>query len=126
MTSQGFFVLAILIITIAALAKEVMRPGLILFSALIFLMTFGILKSDEVLAGFSNKGMITVAILFVVSEGITQSGALNRLATAFLPQAQGKYPIPVFQSDVSHFVHVSISKQYSNRDYFCPYCKKMG
>ncbi|MDD2305952.1 MAG: SLC13 family permease [Prolixibacteraceae bacterium] len=89
MTSQGFFVLAILIITIAALAKEVMRPGLILFSALIFLMTFGILKSDEVLAGFSNKGMITVAILFVVSEGITQSGALNRLATAFLPRRRG-------------------------------------
>jgi len=89
MTSQGFFVLAILIITIAALAKEVMRPGLILFSALIFLMTFGILKSDEVLDGFSNKGMITVAILFVVSEGITQSGALNRLATAFLPRRRG-------------------------------------
>jgi len=89
MTSQGFFVLAILIITIAALAKEVMRPGLILFSALIFLMTFGILKADEVLAGFSNKGMITVAILFVVSEGITQSGALNRLATAFLPRRRG-------------------------------------
>ena len=89
MTSQGFFVLAILIVTIAALAKEVMRPGLILFSALIFLMTFGVLNAEEVLAGFSNKGMITVAILFVVSEGITQSGALNRLATAFLPRRRG-------------------------------------
>ncbi len=89
MTLQGYFVLAILVLTIAALAKEVMRPGLILFSALIFLMTFGVLKADEVLAGFSNKGMITVAILFVVSEGITQSGALNRLATAFLPKRRG-------------------------------------
>ena len=89
MTSQGFFVLAILVIMIAALAKEVMRPGLILFSALIFLMTFGILNTEEVLDGFSNKGMITVGILFVVSEGITQSGALNRLATAFLPRRRG-------------------------------------
>jgi len=89
MTGQGFFVLAIIVIMIAALAKEVMRPGLILFSALIFLMTFGIIKSDEVLAGFSNKGMITVAILFVVSEGITQSGALNKLATFFLPRRRG-------------------------------------
>lgn len=89
MTGQGFFVLAIIVIMIAALAKEVMRPGLILFSALIFLMTFGIIKSDEVLAGFSNKGMITVAILFVVSEGITQSGALNKLATTILPRRRG-------------------------------------
>lgn len=89
MTAQGFFVLAIIVIMIAALAKEVMRPGLILFSALIFLMTFGTINANEVLAGFSNKGMITVAILFVVSEGITQSGALNKLATAFLPRRRG-------------------------------------
>lgn len=89
MTPQGFIVLAIIIIMIIALAKEVMRPGLILFSALIFLMIFGSVNGNEVLAGFSNKGMITVAILFVVSEGITQSGALNRLATAFLPRRRG-------------------------------------
>lgn len=89
MTAQGFFVLAIIVIMIAALAKEVMRPGLILFSALIFLMTFGAVNANEVLAGFANKGMITVAILFVVSEGITQSGALNKLATSFLPRRRG-------------------------------------
>jgi len=89
MTAQGFIVLAIVIIMIAALAKEVMRPGLILFSALIFLMIFGIINANEVLAGFSNKGMITVAILFVVSEGITQSGALTKLATFFLPRRRG-------------------------------------
>lgn len=89
MTAQGFIVLALIVIMIAALAKEVMRPGLILFSALIFMMIFGAVKGDEVLAGFSNKGMITVAILFVVSEGITQSGALNKLATTFLPRRRG-------------------------------------
>lgn len=89
MTAQGFIVLAIIVIMIIALVKEVMRPGLILFSALIFLMILGSINGDEVLAGFSNKGMITVAILFVVSEGITQSGALNKLATAFLPRRRG-------------------------------------
>ena len=89
MTAQGFIVLAIIIIMIASLAKEVMRPGLILFSALIFLMIFGTINANEVLAGFSNKGMITVAILFVVSEGITQSGALTKLATFFLPRRRG-------------------------------------
>lgn len=89
MTAQGFFVLAIIVIMIAALAKEVMRPGLILFSALIILLIFGSVNANEVLAGFSNKGMITVGILFVVSEGITQSGALTRLANAFLPRRRG-------------------------------------
>ena len=55
MTSQGFFVLAILIITIAALAKEVMRPGLILFSALIFLMDIRDIKADEVWPAFEQR-----------------------------------------------------------------------
>lgn len=89
MTTQGFYVLAIIVIMIVALVKEVMRPGLILFSALLILMIIGIVPSTEVLAGFSNKGMITVAILFVISEGITQSGALTRLANAFLPRRRG-------------------------------------
>jgi len=89
MTAQGFFVLAIIVLMIIALAKELMRPGLILFSALIILLIVGSVNANEVLAGFSNKGMITVGILFVVSEGITQSGALSRLATAFLPRRRG-------------------------------------
>lgn len=89
MTEQGFLVLAIIVIMIIALVKEVMRPGLILFSALIIMMIIGIIHSDEVLAGFSNKGMITVAILFVISEGVKQSGALNKLATTFLPRKRG-------------------------------------
>ncbi|MFA5326695.1 MAG: SLC13 family permease [Prolixibacteraceae bacterium] len=97
MTVEGFFVLAVIISMVIALAKEVMRPGLILFSALIILMVFGVVNSKEVLAGFSNKGMITVAILFVVSEGIKQSGALNKLATAFLPKRRGNIRLLFFR-----------------------------
>lgn len=89
MTTQGIFVLASIILMIAALVKEVMRPGLILFSTLIIMMIFGVVNGNEVLAGFSNKGMITVGILLVVSEGIKQSGALNKLATTFLPRKRG-------------------------------------
>lgn len=97
MTAQGFIVLAIIVIMIAALAKELMRPGLILFSALIILMIFGSVNANEVLAGFSNKGMITVGILFVVSEGVRQSGALNRLALFFLPKRRGNIRLLFFR-----------------------------
>lgn len=89
MTTQGIIVLVIIAIMIGALVKEAMRPGLILFSAIIFLMIFGSINANEALAGFSNKGMMTVAILFVVSEGVRQSGAINKLATAFLPKRRG-------------------------------------
>jgi di/tricarboxylate transporter len=97
MSAHGFFVLAVIVIMIVSLAKEVMRPGLVLFSALIILMIYGSVNAEEVLAGFSNKGMITVAILFVVSEGIRQSGALNKLAIAFLPRRRGKVRLLFFR-----------------------------
>lgn len=97
MTGQGYFVLAVIIIMIIALAKEVMRPGLILFSAAIIMLIFGSLTPDEMLAGFSNKGMLTIGILFIVSEGIRQSGALNQLAYSFLPKKRGNVRLLFFR-----------------------------
>ena len=90
MTIDGFIVIGIIVLTIVALAREIMRPGLIFFTAAILLMVFGTLSGNEVLAGFSNKGMITIGILFIVSEGVRQSGILNRLAQSYLPKKRGK------------------------------------
>lgn len=85
-STEGYIVLAVVFVVIIALAKEIMRPGLVFFSAAIILMATGIISDKEVLAGFSNKGMITIGVLFVVSEGIRQSGILNRLAQTYLPR----------------------------------------
>lgn len=93
MTFEGYFVLAVILIMIVALIYDWMRPGLLLFSALVVLMTTGVIDAQESLAGFSNKGMLTVAVLFLVSEGVRQTGALNIVAKAFLPKRRGKMPI---------------------------------
>ncbi|MEN8117007.1 MAG: SLC13 family permease [Bacteroidota bacterium] len=88
--TEGYIVLAVVFITIIALAKEVMRPGLVFFSSAVVLMATGIITDKETLAGFSNKGMITIGVLFLVSEGMRQSGVLNRLAQTYLPRKRGK------------------------------------
>ncbi|RPI41434.1 MAG: SLC13 family permease, partial [Bacteroidetes bacterium] len=77
---------------IIALVKEMMRPGLILFSALVVFMITDILSADEALSGFSNKGMITVALLFLVSEGVKETGVINKLARLIMPKK--RKPIP--------------------------------
>jgi di/tricarboxylate transporter len=53
-------------------------------------MITGIISNKEMLDGFSNKGMITVGLLFLVSEGIRKSGVLNRVAQTYLPGRRGK------------------------------------
>jgi len=105
MTIDGFIVLAVIVISIAVLAKELLRPGLVLFSAAAFLMVTGTISNREMLAGFSNKGMITVGLLFLVSEGIRESGVLNRLAQTYLPRKRGKmaFLIPRIMFPVSVF-----------------------
>ena len=55
------------------LAMDKMRPGLTLLLVAIGFMLMGIITPKEMVAGFSNQGMITVAILFLVSEGVKAS-----------------------------------------------------
>ncbi|MCG6188941.1 SLC13 family permease [Maribellus maritimus] len=90
MTLEGYIVLAIIFALIVILAKEIMRPGLVFFTGAVLLMATGVISEKETLEGFSNKGMITVGILFLVSEGVRQSGILNRLAQTYLPRKRGK------------------------------------
>ncbi len=68
-----------------ALVTDKMRPGMILFSVLVVFLCTGIITPKEMLEGFSNKGMITIAMLFLISEGIRQSGALTKLIKQLLP-----------------------------------------
>ena len=63
-------------------------PGMVLFSVVVLFLCVGILTPKEMLEGFSNKGMITVALLFLVSEGIRQSGTLGQVIKKLLPQGK--------------------------------------
>lgn len=89
MTFQIIFVLLGLVGMITALVLDKMRPGIVLLSVVILFMVAGILSPEEVIAGFSNKGMITVALLFLISEGVRQSGAIGSLIKKLLPSKSG-------------------------------------
>ncbi len=86
MIFQAILVGLIIIMMVVALVKELLRPGLILFIVLVLFIGLGIISANEALAGFSNKGMITIAVLFLVSEGIRETGGLNYLAKVMLPK----------------------------------------
>ncbi len=85
MSFEIIFVLLALIGMVAALIWDRMRPGMVLLTVVVVFMCAGILTPKEMLEGFSNKGMITVGLLFLVSEGIRQSGALGQLVKKLLP-----------------------------------------
>lgn len=88
MTFDISFVFLCLIGMVVALVLDKMRPGMILFTVVVLFLCAGILSPREMLEGFSNKGMITVALLFLVSEGVRQSGALGQIIKKLLPQGK--------------------------------------
>lgn len=88
MTFSSIFVIIVLAFVIIALIKDRMRPGLILLSGAVIFMCAGILSPKELLEGFANKGMITVALLFLVSEGVRRSGLLEALLRKLLPRQE--------------------------------------
>lgn len=87
---EVIFVLVTLLVMLAVLVADLMRPGLVMFSVCVLFMCTGVLSPEELLAGFSNKGMITVALLFLVSEGIRRSDALGHAIGKILPIRKGK------------------------------------
>ena len=85
MTFGIVYVAIILVLMLVALMREALRPGLVLFTAVVLLLCAGIINPEEALKGFSNKGMITVALLYLVSEGVRKSGLLERSVFRMLP-----------------------------------------
>jgi di/tricarboxylate transporter len=51
-------------------------PDVIMSAGLTILLVSGVLKPEEALAGFANQGVLTVAVLYVVARGLTETGAI--------------------------------------------------
>jgi len=67
-------VLIILTITIALFIWGKFTPDIIALLSLLSLFLFGILDLKETLSGFSNPTVIMIAALFVIGEGLSQTG----------------------------------------------------
>ena len=76
-------------------------PDLIMSAGLTLLLVTGVLTPGEALAGFSNQGMLTVAVLYVVVSGLTETGAVGWLVHSLLGRprtlvhAQTRLMLPV-------------------------------
>lgn len=92
MTLQAVIVVIGLAVMVVMLATDKMRPGMMFFSLVTLFMLGGVITPSEAVAGFSNKGMITVAVLFLVSEGVRQSGALRNMVKSLLPMRRATVP----------------------------------
>ena len=84
-TTIGVTIGVFLLNALTSLSAEIIFLG---GTAVLFIS--GILTEEDALAGFSNPGMITVAVLYIVVTGLSQTGGLNWISQRVLglPQKQ--------------------------------------
>lgn len=94
--TAGIVLLAFTVLFLTNVAADA-----VLLSAAIALMLFGVLSPADMLSGFSNLGLATVGVLFVVASALTRTGALvdlfNRALgnSTSIPSAQARMMLPV-------------------------------
>lgn len=77
---------------------------------MISLMATGILSPNEGLAGFSNPATLTVAAMFILSEGLRRTGILNTVGDYFVRKMEENYWTGLLQT----LLFVSLSSAFIN------------
>jgi len=86
MTLDAYLTLAILLLTFGLLIKTKLPAPAIFLGALSLAITFQLAPTQECLKGFSNQGMLTVAVLFIVAAGMYATGAINLITDKIIGQ----------------------------------------
>ena len=84
MSIEAIFTLVIVGLMLGLLVLTSIGADTVLMGGLTLLLVSGILSPSEALAGLSNEGMITVAVLYVVVAGVRQSGGTDLIIQRIL------------------------------------------
>lgn len=77
MTGEMIFVAVMIVLMLVLLLFEVGRADFIVFGFLALFLLTGVITTGEALAGFSNEGMLTVLLLFIVGGAIQKHGIIE-------------------------------------------------
>jgi di/tricarboxylate transporter len=78
--TPAHFTLGLVVVLFLMLAFTTLAPDLILMLGVLLLLVSGVLAPSDALAGLSNEGMVTVAVLYVVGAGVRETGGVDWIA----------------------------------------------
>jgi Na+/H+ antiporter NhaD/arsenite permease-like protein len=84
MSIEAWFTVAVVLVCLALLASNRVAPDLVMTAGLTLLLVAGVLSPQQALAGLANEGLVTVAVLYIVVTGLTETGAVGWLVQSVL------------------------------------------
>lgn len=88
MSLEMLFVFVMIIVMFSALLLELARPDMIVFSVVVIFLMTGLLTPEEALNGFSNQGMLTIALLFIVAGAVQKHGIIDQMMKQWLNKSK--------------------------------------
>lgn len=82
----------VVIVMTIVLVLERFEVEQVIFSALMVLLIGKVLTLKEAFAGFSNEGMLTIALMFVVAGALSQTGMLKQINPLIFGRSSGSVP----------------------------------
>ncbi|MEM7529452.1 MAG: SLC13 family permease [Pseudomonadota bacterium] len=84
MTTEQAALFALFATVFALLLWGRIRYDLVAFSALVVAVILGLIPTDAAFSGFASPAVVIIALVLIVSRGLSNSGAIERLATRLI------------------------------------------
>jgi di/tricarboxylate transporter len=110
LTVEQLIVLGVLAGAFAAFVTERLPVDLVGLLAMVVLAVTGVLSPEQAFGGFASSALVTIACMFVLSEGLIRTGSLEALSQALLGLAHGNKPRLV----VALMLSVALSSAFVN------------
>jgi len=88
---QGWLTLAVVVLTLFAMVKELAGPDLVMMAGLFSLAAFGVLTPRETFEGFANPALAAVGALFIASAALRETGALEATIGRLMDRARTEW-----------------------------------
>lgn len=76
----------ILVCGLAAFVRGLLRTDIVALLMLLLAVVAGLVPAGEAFAGFANPAVVTVILVLILSQGLTRSGAVDRLIRYTTPE----------------------------------------
>mmetsp|Transcript_25509 Transcript_25509/g.54881 ORF Transcript_25509/g.54881 Transcript_25509/m.54881 type:complete len:1149 (+) Transcript_25509:308-3754(+) len=124
-TWEMVYVGAVLFFMFAALLSDRIGADLVMLAALTACMAANIVTVSEGVSGFSNEGVLTVLVLFVVAAGIQLTGGLDWYMAKLLGR-----PVNIAGAQLRLMIPIAIISAFLNNTpvvvIMIPICQKWG
>jgi di/tricarboxylate transporter len=90
MTAHAWLTLAVVVVTVYLLARDLIAPAVTILGAVIVLLVLGVVSPAQAFQGFSNAAPITVAAMYVLARAVEKTGALQPIVGAAMGEGAGR------------------------------------